>query len=53
MCANGTQPAAQAAAAQPNKYDLNTSLEELASNESDKGESIRQLTDLENSGSKS
>ncbi|XP_035026716.1 anoctamin-8 isoform X2 [Hippoglossus stenolepis] len=53
VCANGTQPATQAAATQPNKYDLNTSLEELASSESDKGESIRQLTDLENSGSKS
>ncbi|XP_056246643.1 anoctamin-8 isoform X5 [Seriola aureovittata] len=52
VCANGTQPPTQAANAQPNRYDLNTSQEELPSNESDKGES-RQLTDLENSGSKS
>nr|XP_019962961.1 PREDICTED: anoctamin-8-like isoform X3 [Paralichthys olivaceus] len=52
VCANGTQPGTQVAASQPNKNDLNTMLEELPSNESDKGESIRQLTELENSGSK-
>ncbi|XP_068995688.1 anoctamin-8 isoform X2 [Embiotoca jacksoni] len=48
VCANGTQPPAQAASAQPNRADLNTTAEELPSNESDKGES-RQLTDSENS----
>ncbi|XP_044076206.1 anoctamin-8 isoform X5 [Siniperca chuatsi] len=52
VCVNGTQPATQPANAQPNRADLNTSLEELPSNESDKAES-RQLTDSENSGSKS
>ncbi|XP_029309461.1 LOW QUALITY PROTEIN: anoctamin-8 [Cottoperca gobio] len=50
VCVNGTQPPPQPANAQPNRGDLNTSLEELPSNESDKGES-RQLTDLENSKS--
>nr|XP_046264637.1 anoctamin-8 isoform X2 [Scatophagus argus] len=48
VCMNGTQPANT----QPNRADLNTTPEELPSNESDKGDS-RQLTDLENSGSKS
>ncbi|XP_028284318.1 anoctamin-8 isoform X2 [Parambassis ranga] len=48
VCANGTQPPTQAANTQPNRADLNTTQEELPSNESDKGES-RQLTDLENS----
>ncbi|KAM7400928.1 hypothetical protein PAMA_005224 [Pampus argenteus] len=52
VCANGTQPPTQAANAQPNRADLNTTQEELPSNESDKGET-RQSTDLENSGSKS
>lgn len=52
VCVNGTQPATQAANAQPNRADLNTTPEELPSNESEKGES-RQLTDPENSGSKS
>ncbi|XP_051258447.1 anoctamin-8-like isoform X5 [Dicentrarchus labrax] len=52
VCVNGTQPATQPANPQPNRADLNTTLEELPSNESDKGES-RQLSDLENSGSKS
>uniref|UniRef100_A0A665UR22 Anoctamin n=1 Tax=Echeneis naucrates TaxID=173247 RepID=A0A665UR22_ECHNA len=52
VCANGTQPLSQAANPQPNRYDLNTTTEELPSNESDKGE-LRQLTDLENTGSKS
>lgn len=53
VCVNGTQPATQPANAQPNRADLNTTtLEELPSNESDKGES-RQSTDLEISGSKS
>ncbi|XP_070829713.1 anoctamin-8 isoform X3 [Chaetodon trifascialis] len=52
VCVNGTPPATQLASAQPNRADLNTAPEELPSNESDKGES-RQLTDLENSGSKS
>lgn len=46
VCANGTPLPTQAANAQP----LNTSHEELPSNESDKGET-RQLTDLENSKS--
>ncbi|XP_033506682.2 anoctamin-8 [Epinephelus lanceolatus] len=50
VCVNGTQPLPQPANAQPSRGDLNTSLEELPSNESDKGES-RQLTDLENSKS--
>lgn len=52
VCVNGTQPATQPANTQPNRADLNTTVEELPSNESDKGES-RQLTDLENPGSKS
>lgn len=52
VCVNGTQPASQPANAQPSRADLNTALEELPSNESDKGES-RQFTDLESSGSKS
>lgn len=46
---NGTQPVTQPANA---RADLNTNHEELPSNEPDKGES-KQLTDLENSGSKS
>ena len=50
VCVNGTQPSPQAANAQPNRSELNTTLEELPSNESDKGES-RQLTDSENSRS--
>ncbi|KAK9539009.1 hypothetical protein VZT92_004144 [Zoarces viviparus] len=50
VCVNGTQPAPQPASTQPNRGDVNTALEELPSNESDKGES-RQLTDLENSKS--
>lgn len=45
VCANGAQ-LSQAASAQPNRADLNTS-EELPSNESDKGES-RQVTESEN-----
>lgn len=52
VCANGTQPPTQSANTQPNRYELNTTTEELPSNESDKGES-RQTTDSENSGSKS
>lgn len=51
VCANGTQPSSQAPNAQLNRADLNTP-EELPSSEPDKGES-RQLTDLENPGSKS
>ncbi|XP_068558695.1 anoctamin-8 isoform X2 [Cebidichthys violaceus] len=51
VCVNGTQPPPpQPASTQPNRGDVNTTLEELPSNESDKGES-RQLTDLENSKS--
>ncbi|XP_075954809.1 anoctamin-8-like [Anarhichas minor] len=50
VCVNGTQPAPQPASTQPNRGDVNTTLEELPSNESDKAES-RQLTDLENSKS--
>uniref|UniRef100_A0A674PRQ2 Anoctamin n=1 Tax=Takifugu rubripes TaxID=31033 RepID=A0A674PRQ2_TAKRU len=45
---NGTQPATQPANAHPSRADLNTSQEELPSNESDKAES-RQATDVENS----
>lgn len=52
VCANGTQPPAQAANAQSNRADLNTTTEKLLSNEPDKGET-RQSTDLENYGSKS
>ncbi|KAG7227203.1 hypothetical protein INR49_014002 [Caranx melampygus] len=52
VCANGTQPPTQSANTQPSRYDLNTTPEELPSNESDKGES-RQTTDSDNSGSKS
>ncbi|XP_068197393.1 anoctamin-8 isoform X2 [Antennarius striatus] len=52
VCVNGTQPAAPPANAPSNRAELNTSMGELPSNESEKGES-RQLTDLENSGSKS
>ncbi|XP_071382991.1 anoctamin-8 [Centroberyx affinis] len=58
VCANGTQPSrqsdasSQAANTQPNRAELNTTAEELPSNESDKGET-RQSTDLDNSGSKS
>nr|XP_020471826.1 anoctamin-8-like isoform X2 [Monopterus albus] len=52
VCTNGIQQLTQAANAQPNRSDLNTTTEELPSNESDKGE-LRQLTDLENSSSKS
>ncbi|XP_024921983.1 anoctamin-8 isoform X1 [Cynoglossus semilaevis] len=53
VCANGTQPATQAAATQPNRYDLNTTPDEFSSsNDSDRGDS-RQLTESENSGSKS
>uniref|UniRef100_A0A669BCP0 Anoctamin n=1 Tax=Oreochromis niloticus TaxID=8128 RepID=A0A669BCP0_ORENI len=51
VCANGTQLTTQAANTQPNRVELNTSSEELPSNESDKGES-KQLTDLESSNSK-
>ncbi|KAM9845090.1 anoctamin-8 [Aulostomus maculatus] len=47
--ANGTQPLSQASNA--NRAESNTTQEELPSNESDK--ETRQLTDLENSGSKS
>ncbi|XP_037642330.1 anoctamin-8 [Sebastes umbrosus] len=50
VCVNGTPPASQPANAQPNRGDLNTTVEELPSSESDKGES-RQSTDLENSKS--
>lgn len=52
VCANGTQLSTQAANAQPNRADPNPTPEESPSQESDRGES-RQLTDLENSGSKS
>ncbi|XP_035490825.2 anoctamin-8 isoform X1 [Scophthalmus maximus] len=52
VCANGTQAQTQAAATQPNRFDLNTAQVELHSSESDKGET-RQLTDLENPGSRS
>uniref|UniRef100_A0A3Q3FDI1 Anoctamin n=1 Tax=Labrus bergylta TaxID=56723 RepID=A0A3Q3FDI1_9LABR len=52
VCVNGTQTTGQPANTQPNRAELNTSQEELPSNESEKGES-RQLTDSENSGSKS
>uniref|UniRef100_A0A3Q0SPJ8 Anoctamin n=1 Tax=Amphilophus citrinellus TaxID=61819 RepID=A0A3Q0SPJ8_AMPCI len=51
VCANGTQPTTQAANAQPNRVEVNSSSEELPSTESDKGES-KQLTDLENSNLK-
>ncbi|MEQ2210547.1 hypothetical protein XENOCAPTIV_015365, partial [Xenoophorus captivus] len=47
VCANGTQQLTQAANCQPNRADLNTTTEEIPSNESDKGES-RLQTDLEN-----
>ncbi|MEQ2163045.1 hypothetical protein GOODEAATRI_026163 [Goodea atripinnis] len=47
VCANGTQQLTQAANCQPNRADLNTTTEEIPSNESDKGESKLQ-TDLEN-----
>ncbi|XP_059200572.1 anoctamin-8-like isoform X1 [Centropristis striata] len=50
VCVNGTQASPQSANAQPNRSDLNTTTEELPSNESDRGES-RQLTDSENSKS--
>ncbi|XP_029971922.1 anoctamin-8 isoform X2 [Salarias fasciatus] len=50
VCANGTQPPAQAANAQPNRADLNTTPEELPSTESDKADS-RQSNDSENSKS--
>ncbi|XP_068425126.1 anoctamin-8 [Clinocottus analis] len=50
VCVNGTQPAPKPASSQHNRGDSNTTLEELPSNESDKGES-RQLTDLDNSKS--
>ncbi|XP_034052158.1 anoctamin-8 isoform X3 [Gymnodraco acuticeps] len=50
VCVNGTQAPPQRANAQPSKGDLNSSLEELPSNESDKGDS-RQLTDSDNSKS--
>uniref|UniRef100_UPI0037E878E6 anoctamin-8 isoform X3 n=1 Tax=Semicossyphus pulcher TaxID=241346 RepID=UPI0037E878E6 len=52
VCVNGTQTVSQPVNAQPNRADLNTTQEELPSNESERGES-RQLTDVENSGSKS
>lgn len=45
---NGTQPAAQPANTHPSRADLNTSQEELPSNESEKAEP-RQATDVENS----
>ncbi|KAK5618128.1 hypothetical protein CRENBAI_021983 [Crenichthys baileyi] len=45
VCANGTQQLTQAANCQPNRADLNTTTEEIPSNESDKGES-RLQTDL-------
>ncbi|XP_034038907.1 anoctamin-8 isoform X2 [Thalassophryne amazonica] len=47
VCVNGTQ----AANAQPNRADLNTTPEELPSNEAEK--ETRQSTDLENSSSRS
>ncbi|XP_017286862.1 anoctamin-8 isoform X2 [Kryptolebias marmoratus] len=50
VCANGVQQPAQAANSQPNRAELNTTPEELPSNESDKGES-RLQTDVENSKS--
>ncbi|KAK5859752.1 hypothetical protein PBY51_021283 [Eleginops maclovinus] len=50
VCVNGTQAPPQPANAQPFRGDLNSSLEELPSNDSDKGES-RQLTDSDNSRS--
>ncbi|KAK5919300.1 hypothetical protein CgunFtcFv8_023203 [Champsocephalus gunnari] len=50
VCVNGTQAPPQRANAQPSRGDLNSSLEELPSNESDKGDS-RQLTDSDNSKS--
>lgn len=53
VCVNGTQPPPQPAPTQANsRAELNTTPEELPSNESEKGD-LRQLTDLENSGSKS
>lgn len=51
VCANGTQLTTQVANTQPSRVELNTSSEELPSNESDKAES-KQLTDLESSNSK-
>lgn len=51
VCANGTQLTTQAANTQLSRVELNTSSEELPSNESDKAES-KQLTDLESSNSK-
>ncbi|KAJ4936274.1 hypothetical protein JOQ06_000873 [Pogonophryne albipinna] len=50
VCVNGTQAPPRPANAQPSRGDLNSSLEELPSNESDKGDS-RQLTDSDNSKS--
>ncbi|KAM8849641.1 anoctamin-8-like isoform 2-T2 [Spinachia spinachia] len=50
VCANGTPPLPQAANTQANRGDVNTSMEDLPSNEAEKGE-LRQLTDLENSRS--
>ncbi|KAM9791166.1 anoctamin-8 isoform 2-T2 [Syngnathus typhle] len=47
VCANGTQPPGQPDSCHANKADLNSTHEELPSNESDKGEA-----DLESSGSK-
>ncbi|XP_056149364.1 anoctamin-8-like [Lampris incognitus] len=55
VCANGTQPSrqsdtsSQAPNAQPSKADLNTTPEELPSNDSDRGET-KQSTDMDNSG---
>ncbi|XP_037312965.2 anoctamin-8 isoform X2 [Pungitius pungitius] len=50
VCANGTPPLPHPANTQANRGDVNASLEELPSNEAEKGE-LRQLTDLENSRS--
>ncbi|XP_034558117.1 anoctamin-8 isoform X2 [Notolabrus celidotus] len=50
VCVNGTQTASQPANTPTNRAELNSSQEELPSNESEKGES-RQLTDSENSKS--
>ncbi|XP_077373693.1 anoctamin-8-like isoform X1 [Festucalex cinctus] len=47
VCANGTQPPSQPDCCHGNRADLNSTHEELPSNESDKGEA-----DLESSGSK-
>lgn len=52
VCVNETQAVTQSANVPANRAELHTSLEDLPSSESDKGES-RQLADLENPSSKS